>query len=64
MDIRRGEEQKHWFRSDRFTSVNGKWYYQTREGTVEGPFDSMTEAGADLLLYLRHADDLLYNQSV
>ncbi|MDX1457664.1 MAG: DUF6316 family protein [Marinobacter sp.] len=63
MDVRVGEDEKHWFRCERFTSVNGKWYYQTREGTVEGPFDSMKEAGNDLQLYLRHAEDLLFNQS-
>ena len=27
------------FRSERFTQQHGQWYFFTREGTVEGPFD-------------------------
>lgn len=60
MDVRKGEQERNWFRSDRFTMVNGKWYFQTREGAFEGPFDSVREAQMDLLLYLRHSDDELY----
>ncbi|MFO7529115.1 MAG: DUF6316 family protein [Marinobacter sp.] len=63
MDVRKGEQERHWFRSKRFEVINGQWYFQTREGTMEGPFDSMKEAQMELLLYLRHADDALY-QSV
>ena len=60
MDVRKGEELRNWFRSDRYTCVNGQWYYQTREGSIEGPFGSMDEAGRDLLVYLRHAEDNLF----
>lgn len=60
MDVRQGEETRNWFRSRRFVCVNGKYFYQTREGTTEGPFDSEKEAGLDLLLYLRHVEDTIY----
>ena len=60
MDIRSGEQERHWFRSERFSLVNGQWYFQTREGTVEGPFDDVREAEMELLLYLRHAEDALF----
>ncbi|SFM01887.1 hypothetical protein SAMN04487963_1042 [Marinobacter zhejiangensis] len=60
MDMRQGEEPKSWFRSSRFVSVNGQFFYQTREGTTEGPFDSQNEAAMDLLLYLRHVEDTVF----
>ncbi|MBD3656559.1 MULTISPECIES: DUF6316 family protein [Marinobacter] len=61
MDVRKGEQGKHWFRSDRFTMINGQWFFQTREGSFEGPFDTLDEARMELLLFLRHADDVLYS---
>ncbi|MBS8242066.1 hypothetical protein DYI22_16385 [Marinobacter lipolyticus] len=57
MDVRRGEQERHWFRSDRFTTINGQWFFQTREGSFEGPFDTVNEAQMELLLYLRHSED-------
>ena len=60
MDIRSGEQERHWFRSERFSLVNGQWYFQTRAGTVEGAFDDVREAEMELLLYLRHAEDSLF----
>lgn len=63
MEMRVGEEQKNWFRSSRFSCVNGKWFYQTREGAIEGPFDSIEEGERDLLVYLRHASDELFSRS-
>ncbi|WP_375171731.1 DUF6316 family protein [Marinobacter sp.] len=61
MDVRKGEAERHWFRGDRFELVNGQWYFQTREGSLEGPFDSVREAELELLLYLRHAEDTLFS---
>ncbi len=61
MDVRKGEAERHWFRSDRFELVNGQWYFQTREGSLVGPFDSVREAELELLLYLRHAEDTLFS---
>ncbi|SDW93441.1 DUF6316 family protein [Marinobacter mobilis] len=60
MDVRHGEESRSWFRSSRFVCVNGQYFYQTREGSTEGPFDSAKEAEMDLLLYLRHAEDCVF----
>ncbi|MFT6388589.1 MAG: hypothetical protein ACJAUP_001972 [Cellvibrionaceae bacterium] len=36
--IRRGEENKFWFRSDRFIVVDAQWYFITREDREVGPF--------------------------
>ncbi|WP_240458366.1 DUF6316 family protein, partial [Pseudomonas aeruginosa] len=29
------------FRSDRISSVNGQYFFSTREGTLEGPYFSL-----------------------
>jgi hypothetical protein len=48
-DKRRGEKKPFTrFRSDRFIHEGGKWYFETREKTVEGPFGSRAEAEARL----------------
>ncbi|ARU54986.1 MAG: DUF6316 family protein [Pseudomonadales bacterium] len=60
MVVRAGEKDKTWFRGDRFYSIQGEWYFTTREGSEEGPFGSKKEAEMELLLYIRHADDDLY----
>ncbi len=60
MTVRSGEEERNWFRTDRFERINGELYFQTREGGLEGPFSDMNEAQMELLLYLRHSDDVLY----
>ena len=44
--------QSH-FQSNRFTEEDGKWYFYTREGNVEGPCDSMAEAVTCLERYIR-----------
>ena len=41
---REGDSGKKYFRSDRFYSQEGKWFFDTRESTQEGPFDSLEEA--------------------
>lgn len=46
-------DNKTWFRSERFFSEGSRWYFSTREGTIEGPFDSRAEAERELMLYLR-----------
>ena len=60
MDVRTGEADKRWFRSERFTHVNDEWFFTTREFTEEGPFSSKQDAEMELLLYIRHANDALY----
>lgn len=64
MDVRRGEQERNWFRSDRFTTINGQWFFQTREGTFEGPFDNMNEAQMELMLFLRHSEDDIFRNAI
>ncbi len=37
-------ENKAWYRSERFIEHDGKWFFVTREGTTQGPFDSKQDA--------------------
>lgn len=64
MDVRQGESQKSWFRNERFSCVNGEWFFETREGSIEGPFASQREAETALLLYLRHVEDDLIGRQM
>ena len=41
------------FRSGRFFKNNGKWFFNTREGTIEGPFEELTEAESKLKEYIK-----------
>ena len=41
------------FRSNRFFQNGGRWYFETREGTVEGPFTEKTDAERHLEAYIR-----------
>lgn len=50
------KERKTWFRSDRFFNEGNQWYFATREGTVEGPYESRAEASQELMLYLRNLE--------
>jgi len=44
-DRRRGEQKPYTrFRPDRFMQDKGKWYFDTREGTTEGPYGTRAEA--------------------
>jgi hypothetical protein len=58
MASRDGEQDKTWFRSDRFFCEDGNWFFTTREGTVQGPFDSRADAEQELMLYLRDRREL------
>lgn len=51
------DENKAWFRSDRFFCEGGKWFFSTRENTIEGPFDSRADAEQELMLYLRKQEE-------
>jgi hypothetical protein len=44
------------FRSRRFILDNGKWYFNTREGTVEGPFGELKDAETRLAEYIKIAN--------
>lgn len=52
MNVRQGEQEKSWYRSDRFFRVNGDWYFSTREKVDVGPFDSKERAGKGLSLFI------------
>jgi hypothetical protein len=41
-------KQRTWYRSDRMMEQNGQWYFLTREGTIEGPYDTRLKAGEAL----------------
>ena len=44
---------KHWFRSERFIEEGGKWFFCTREGTIEGPFADKLTAVSQLEIYIK-----------
>jgi hypothetical protein len=46
-------EDRAWFSSDRFFKDNDKWYFNTREGTMEGPFQYRMEAEYRLAEYIK-----------
>ncbi|WP_286221706.1 DUF6316 family protein [Marinobacter apostichopi] len=56
MTVRQGESEKNWFRSERLSSVNGEYFFETREGSIEGPFESELEAVLELRVYLQKAE--------
>jgi hypothetical protein len=57
MNNRSGEKAKSWFRSERFYSVSGDWYFTTREAMELGPFPSRKDAEAELMLFMRQANN-------
>ena len=40
------------FRTDRMFESGGRWYFYTREGSMEGPFETMLDAKERLDVYL------------
>ncbi len=58
-DMRKGDtELCTRFRPGRFFKEAGKWYFQTREGSTEGPFGHRFEAQSGLDTYLLIFKDL------
>ncbi len=41
------------FRTDRMVQEGGLWFFYTREGTLEGPFDGHLEATIQLDKYIK-----------
>ncbi|WP_370981343.1 DUF6316 family protein [Agaribacterium sp. ZY112] len=64
VQLRSGEEDKTWFRSERFFTVDTGVYFSTREGTEVGPFPSHESANRGLDLYIKamqtEQDDCIY----
>jgi len=48
------------FRPSRFFKEGGAWFFNTREGSTEGPFTHRHEAEAHLLNYIRIANSGFY----
>lgn len=51
-----GEDRTR-FRSDRITCENGRFFFSTREGTLEGPYLSREQAEVAAALYIRYRLD-------
>lgn len=52
------------FRSDRLQEDGGKWYFTTREGTLEGPFEDQFKALDALQAYAKSMEmDILQADS-
>ncbi|WP_437880752.1 DUF6316 family protein [Pseudomonas sp. LRF_L74] len=52
------------YRSDRISSVNGRYFFTTREGTLEGPFFTRDDAQREIAFYIarfQQAANLLEN---
>lgn len=53
---RQGETGPIPFRTGRFFSQNGSWYFMTREGRAEGPYREKHEAERAVEMYIRMAN--------
>lgn len=40
------------YRSDRISSVNGQYFFSTREGTLEGPYFTRFDAEREVMQYI------------
>ena len=47
------------FRSDRVSAVNGKFFFATREGTLEGPYFTRADAERQIGLYIHRMQQAL-----
>lgn len=47
LPLRSGEKPRVWFRTNRFFSVGGQWYFTTRETLDVGPYASRSDAERD-----------------
>lgn len=52
LETRGEEENKFWFRSDRFFKADGQWYFTTREHHDVGPFITREYAEHGLQLFI------------
>ena len=44
--------QSTYFRSERVSTINGQFFFSTREGTLEGPYFSRDEAERQVPRYI------------
>jgi len=60
MELRKDEDPRLWYRSERIFRSDGRWYFHTREGIAVGPYVSQFEAEVESSLLtkrLRKEDD-------
>src|SRR6056297_576803 len=57
MANRRNEQERTWFRSDRFFRSNERWYFHTREGMAVGPYKTRFEAEIDVGMLMAQLKD-------
>jgi hypothetical protein len=65
-DRRKSDHPDHhsWYRSERVINDSGKWYFLTREGSLEGPFECERDATEQLEVYVSLAvNGLLLDES-
>lgn len=55
MDTQRNTDTQAYskYRPSRFIKADGKWYFATREGTMEGPFELRLQAERNLDSYIK-----------
>lgn len=41
------------YRSERVSAVNGQYFFSTREGTLEGPYNNRKDAEQEIAFYIR-----------
>ena len=58
MRYRRGETQTLWFRTGRVVRVDGRWYFNTREGIDVGPYATELEAEIEAELLVQALRDV------
>lgn len=52
MQYRKGENDKTWFRTERFFTIGVDWYATTREGQNLGPFKTRSMAEQGLVRFI------------
>lgn len=55
--VRTGEQERTWFRTERYLRTDRGWYFLTREQTQEGPFGSKAEAERELNYYIGYMNN-------
>lgn len=46
------QSKQIYFRADRVTRINGQYFFATREGTLEGPYETQLQACQAIEVYI------------
>lgn len=57
------DRERAWFRTDRLMQDGDKWFFLTREGKLEGPFNCRVDAVNRLDTYTRIMSTELYTET-